>query len=142
MWNRDCKLEFKNLQQMFKNTLKRGLFLSKKRAKLPQHVAHPKKRPHAHTSHARFDSLFARTLHMCKRARTCACANLFSQLTVCKQVCSESSPHIQNIPCTFHCGLFQMSLNYNIENETKEIFPELVFLTGSYWFQFYRNYRF
>ena len=36
---------------------------------------------HARTSHAHFESLFARTSHTCERARTCACANLISQLT-------------------------------------------------------------
>ena len=61
---------------------KLGLFYPKtckKRAKLRSHVAHMKNgRTHAH-----FESLFARTLHTCERARACACANLISQLTAC-----------------------------------------------------------
>ena len=45
------------------------------------HTSHTWNRPHASTSHARFESFFARTSHMCERARTCARANFFSQLT-------------------------------------------------------------
>ena len=44
----------------------------------------PQKWPHARTSHTCFESLFARTSHTCERARTCARANLISQLTDCK----------------------------------------------------------
>ena len=57
-----------------------------KRADLRLHVAHPKKRPHARTSHTRFESLFARTSQTCGRARTCACAKSISQLTDWKKV--------------------------------------------------------
>ena len=46
----------------------------------------PKKRPHARTSHAHFESLFARTSHTCVGARTCACANFISQLTDCQML--------------------------------------------------------
>ena len=57
-----------------------GPFFTQKRAKIAIARRTPG-RPHARTSHARFKSLFARTSHTCVRARTCACANLISQLT-------------------------------------------------------------
>ena len=72
--------------KFFKITKKRnfGPFMASFATKIVlkcDRTSHGRKRA-ARTSHARFKMLFARTSHTCECARTCACANLISQLTV------------------------------------------------------------